>query len=104
MNHQETLALLAALKSAGVSHFKSGDTDITLSATVAPTAPIFQTTGYASQTTPNYQGLQTQGYSASQSDPVVNEAATEKIKDLIETLKMDDASLLDKIFPAGAGG
>lgn len=103
MNHQETIALLAALKSAGVSHFKSGDTDIVLSAAHGPSMPIFQTTGYA-QTTPNFQGLQTQGYSAPTPDPVANEDATDKIKDLIETLKMDDSSLLDKIFPAGAGG
>ena len=93
MNHQETLALLSALKSAGVSHFKSGDTEISLSAVNVPIkSEMGQVDGKVSApATPSI-------------DPVMNEAATEKIKDLIETLKMDDASLLDKIFPAGAGG
>jgi hypothetical protein len=37
-------------------------------------------------------------------DQPENPDATEKLKDLINTLKLPDGDLLDKIFPAGAGG
>ncbi len=84
MNIQETLALIEALKSAGATHFKSSGCELTLSAGSVslpvekmpqPSAPVQQ-----------------------------NGDATEKLKGLIDTLKMDDGQLLDKIFPAGAGG
>lgn len=38
------------------------------------------------------------------STPAMDTEATEKLKGLIETLKMPDEQLLDTIFPAGAGG
>ena len=90
MNHHETIALLAALKSAGVQHFRDGTTEITMA---------WSTSGPVAQMPPVPARDP-----APPPAPVVDDAATEKLKDLIETLKMDDASLLDKIFPAGAGG
>lgn len=84
MNHQERIELLNALVLSGVKHFKSGDTEITFGdrpgASVAfvgnPPAPA----------------------------PVVeNPESTEKLKGLIESLKMNNEDLLDKIFPNGAG-
>jgi hypothetical protein len=36
-------------------------------------------------------------------DPV-NTEATQKVKELIGTLKLNDEQLMDKIFPDGAGG
>lgn len=80
MNAVETLEIIKALHAAGASHFKSQDFEITIAAgkpivIEAPKPP----------------------------EPAV-EDSTKKIKEMIDTLKMDDSQLLDKIFPAGAGG
>jgi len=92
MNFQETIELIKELRRSGADHFKSNDFEVTFRSmpivsrgTIAPEpAPVFT----APVVTP----------------AVENVDATDKIKDLIETLKMDDSQLLDKIFPAGAGG
>lgn len=88
MNHQERLELLAALSRAGVSHYKSHDLEIRL-------GPIPKTEGLAAWLSD--KSIETPA------PAVQDDGATEKLKGLIDTLKMDDASLLDKIFPAGAG-
>lgn len=87
MNHQERIELLSALSRAGVTHYKSHDLEIKIGAQsgCAVEAPKPE--------------LRQDAIS-----PEQNDAATEKLKGLIETLTMDDASLVDKIFPAGAGG
>jgi hypothetical protein len=88
MNHQERIELLNALSRAGVQFYKSHDLEIRLGGecqreTHAPVPLSNQTV------TPPA--------------PHENDEATEKLKELIGTLKMDDAALVDKIFPAGAG-
>jgi hypothetical protein len=87
MNANETIALIAALKNAGATHFKSNDFEVSLKGDMAQSVsvPIETLESVASK-------------------PQGNPDATQKLKDLISTLKMDDAQLLDKIFPAGAGG
>lgn len=82
------MELLAALSRLGISHYKSHDLEIRLGGEcqrelVAPEPLI--------------------GPSPNPPVPIQNEDATKKLTDLIETLKMNDESLVDKIFPAGAG-
>lgn len=86
MNHQERMELLGALSRAGVAHYKSHDLEISFGAQV-PTV--------------DKQPLAAAKQELGQPDP--NPEATEKLKGLIDTLKLDDASLVDRIFPAGAG-
>jgi hypothetical protein len=84
MNHQERIELLNALSRAGVSYYKSHDLEMRFGA-------------QTSQEAPKPKGGQ------DVLPPAEPDQSTEKLKDLIETLKMDDAYLVDKIFPAGAG-
>lgn len=88
MNVSETLQLLQALKACGATRFESQDFKVHMGASASheplPNPPL------PAELAP--------------AQPVpVNEDATEKLKGLIETLKMDDTQLIDKIFPAGAG-
>lgn len=96
MNITETLALLKALKLSGATHFKSQDFEVSLETGspkgLAAWLPDSQTASAVSAPIETASAVPQ------------NDVATEKLKDLIETLKMDDATLLDKIFPAGAGG
>lgn len=84
MNLAETLALIEALKLAGVTKYKSFEHDIVFNEG-ASTVKI-------------------QGESLQPSDsPVVeNKEATEQIKDLTSTLRMSPEELANKIFPDGA--
>jgi hypothetical protein len=97
MNHHETIELLRELARSGVTHFKTHDMDVSFDLKAPKVLPP---TPARSSALADWVKEQ----EAPIPEPVANEAATEKLKDLIETLKMDDASLLDKIFPAGAGG
>lgn len=82
MNIQEQLALIEALKNAGATHYKSTDFEITLEVGTGIPTPA-----------------------ASKPEvPAQNDEATEKLKDLIGTLQMNDEELLNKIMPNGAGG
>lgn len=87
MNHQERLELLGALSRAGVTYYKSHDLEINFDRDKP--APL--------------KGLA--AWLPEVDKPAPNEAQVppEKLNELIDTLKMDDAALLDKIFPAGAG-
>lgn len=92
MNTQETLSLLDALRAAGATHFKSHDFEVTFGkahdratgSTQAPNPP----NGANPDPGPAAVGE--------------NKEATEKLKALVETMKLDDVSLLNKIFPNGA--
>jgi catalase (peroxidase I) len=88
MNVQETIALIDALKSAGTTHFKSNDFEISMDGRGAPVGekPV--------QDVPVPQAAHVQE----------NAEATQKLKDLIGTLNLSNEELIDKIFPAGAGG
>jgi hypothetical protein len=92
MNHQERMELLGALSRAGVNFYKSQDLEVHFE------RPKLQS---------EKSGLEAWLPEKSAEVPAVpivqNDDATEKLKDLINTMKLDDASLLDKIFPAGAG-
>ena len=90
MNVEETLRVLSALKSAGATHFKSQDFEITLHASKHPVVP-------APQEYPHFAPEPA-------APPAQNEDATQKLKDLIGTLNMSNEDLVDKIFPAGSGG
>jgi hypothetical protein len=90
MNAAETSQLLSLLKACGATHFKSQDFEVTMGLS------------HPSDTRPTHLSQDLQ--QAPVSHPVMNEDSTEKLKGLIDTLKMDDSQLLDKIFPAGAGG
>lgn len=83
MNLQETIALIDALKSAGVTKFKSLEHDISFDG--KPSQVIH----------PMHK------YSHKPEEPI-NHEATEKIKDLISTLKLSDEELANKMFPDGA--
>lgn len=94
MNAQETLTLLEALRASGATHFKSQDFEVSFGK-------------YAHQATPLVGGSphplpETRYASDAGSPPVENKEATEKLKALIETVNLDDVSLLNKIFPNGA--
>jgi hypothetical protein len=93
MNLSETLQLLAALKAAGVSKFKSLEHDIVLDGANAPDnylAPAMPSQPAVSATPVVPQTL-----------VPVNPEATKKVEDLINTLKMNDAELAAHLFPDG---
>jgi len=84
MNLQETLSLIEALKSAGVTKFKSLEHDISFGGEVVPHRTIEK---------PNVD---------KPVEVVENKEATEQLKGLINSLKMSDEDLLNKIMPDGA--
>lgn len=83
MNALETIELIKVLRQSGVTHFKSNDFEVSLNPSLESSA----------LPEPKPKEVVQQ-----------NPEATAKLKDLIGTLKMNDSELLDKIFPAGAGG
>ncbi len=89
MNLQETLALLEALKSSGVTKFKSLEHDISFGGDIGEKIGILPT---ASSDKPVDIPVES----------VENKEATEKLKSLINTLKMSDEELANQIFPDGA--
>jgi hypothetical protein len=91
MNLQETISLIQALKSAGVTKFKSLEHDIILDA--IPIGP--------KQDAPKNQPVPA-GNQPIVDNPVENKEATEKLKDLIGTLKLSDEELANHMFPDGA--
>lgn len=81
------MELLGALSRSGVVHYKSLDLEIKFGApTAAPVEP------------PKPGVLPNPEHPA----PIQTDEQKDKIQELIDTMKMDDESLLDKIFPAGA--
>jgi hypothetical protein len=92
MNHQERMELLGALSRAGVTYYKSHDLELKFGAD-----PVARELAPIDPPKPQLP-------SPIQPPVQENVDATKKLTELIETLKMDDASLLDKMFPAGAGG
>lgn len=92
MNAQETLAIIEALRVSGATHFKSSDFEITLKAG----APLEQLISPVSAP----------GMVEAQSPPGApiqeNEESTQKLKDLINTMKMTPEQLADQLFPHGA--
>ena len=87
MNHQERIELLQALAQVGVSHYKSHDLEIHFG---KPSIGALRAPENISAPSPQA--------------PEESKEATEKLKELIESFKLNDDQLLDKIFPAGAGG
>ena len=85
MNSADTLALIQELRRSGATHFKSQDFEVSFN--LSAPVPIATSKSPAPETA-----------------PVENEEATQKLKDLIETLKLDDMAILDRVAPAGAGG
>ncbi len=80
MNLQETLALIEMLKSSGVTKFKSSEHEIELSPVPRGTQPKVNIP----------------------ETPVTKEAeveATEKLKNLINTIKMNPEELANAMFP-----
>lgn len=83
MNFAETVALIEALKSAGVTRFKSLEHDISFGAVAKIDVP--------------------RGTIETPEVPVIeNKEATEKLKDLISTLRMSPEELANHVFPDGA--
>jgi len=85
MNLEETLAIIAALKSSGVTRFKSNDLEIDFS----PSADEFKVKKLAplpEPTAPDAKEVE----------------AKEKLKNLINTVKMTPEELANTIFPDGA--
>ena len=80
------MELIAALKDAGALHFKSHDFEVSFAVGAAPLV----------QPSPPP--------SVPVDYPPVNQEATARAQDVIDKLKMNDEELLDKLFPAGAGG
>jgi hypothetical protein len=80
MNFQETSDLIKALKLAGVTHFKSEDFEVTFGA---------------------LRELPLQNVMEPHA-PKETAEATEKLKNLINTIKMSPEELVNKMFPDGA--
>lgn len=85
MNFAETVALIEALKAAGVTKFKSLEHEIAFGGTAQPS-------------------LQPDVPRGTMEVPPIteNKEATEKLKDLISTLRMSPEELANQIFPDGA--
>lgn len=94
MNISETLQLIAALKAAGATHFKSVDMDVTFGASpiATVTAPVKV----------DEVPVVTAPVAGTPVETVENKEATEKLKGLINTLSMSPEDLANQIFPAGA--
>ena len=88
MNIQETLALIEALRSAGATHFKSAEVELTLSGS-SVSLPVKTMADIAPPHTSPVQE---------------NTEATAKLKELISTLSLSDEEILNRVAPAGAGG
>jgi hypothetical protein len=88
MNLEETLKLLQALKANGATHFKSSDFEVTLIGGL----PVLEV--------PAAQSLSPA--EAPVAPPPYDQEATEKVQELIDTLKLNDEALVNKIFPDGA--
>jgi hypothetical protein len=84
VNVQETLAIIEALKAAGASHFKSQDFEITMGSTPQKLAITQQHIDPSPE----------------QSKAVVE--ATDKLKNLMNTINMSPEELANKMFPDGA--
>lgn len=91
MNAAETLEVIKVLHAVGASHFKSQDFEIHLKPGAPSEHPISPGIVGASAPIPPQPSLQ-------------NEEATQRLKDLIKTVKMTPEQLADQIFPAGAMG
>ncbi len=105
MNLQETLALIEALKSAGVTKFHSRDFDIDFGARPESTS-VVHTSGYIAPApaAPTQTPAPVAAPAAEAPLPVMNadqKLATEKLQNLIDTLKLKDHELVEKIFPDG---
>lgn len=91
MTLAETVELLRALREAGVRRFKSRDLEIEFSGVAASQASQISP---PSQTTPRVPEV----------TMAENKEATERLKDLIRTLKMSDSDLINAMFPVGPEG
>jgi uncharacterized protein YaaN involved in tellurite resistance len=86
VNTQETIVLIQTLKEAGVVRFKSLEHDIE----------------FGQSTKRQLKESPTQLKESPEGLAVENKEATEKLKDLISTLKMSDEELANQLFPDGA--
>jgi hypothetical protein len=101
VNAEDTLSIISALKASGATHFKSRDFEITFGTPQVSVDKLVTQAGLGAWVpTPKTSSATTHV----SDDPVANEEATKKLKEMIETLKLSDEQLMDKVFPAGAGG
>lgn len=100
MNTQETLSLLDALRAAGATHFKSQDFEVSFGQSHNERTARDITKEVERRIAGDSSG-EVHGACVA-SAPIENKEATEKLKALVETMKLDDVSLLNKIFPNGA--
>ena len=105
MNVNETRELLSALKSAGATHFKSADFEVTFTSTGDVNSVGSGLVKWLPETKSQDDGI-TPAPAATDQDvsAVHNVEATAKIQDLIKTLSLPNEQLVDRIFPNGAGG
>ena len=97
MSHAERIELIGALMRSGASYYKSHDFEIKFGGGDS-------SAGRAHVELAKQDNGHNPAAAATSAPPSTeNPDATKKLTDLIETLKRDDASLVDKIFPAGAG-
>ena len=87
MNLQETLALIEALRASGVTKFKSQEHDIELR-------------DFNHSNLKKIDKIQTPEQASATAEATAQ--ATEKLKDLINTIKMTPEELANHIFPDGA--
>ena len=92
MNVSETLQILEALRLCGAKHFKCPELEITMEGNAVVTSGALPQAPVGGAPGPQMPQV------------MPNEDATKRAQDLINALKMKDTELLDKIFPAGAGG
>ena len=89
MNLAETQSLIAALRQAGATHFKSADFEVSFCSSFAEKLNEKPVSTFPPDLEPKSAG----------DIPAENPEATEKLKDQIATLQMKDEELLDKVFP-----
>lgn len=91
MNFLETSELIKLLKASGATHFKSGDFEVHMGASYK-----------SDRSEPSAKDV-AHPVPEKESAEIENPEATEKLKELIQTMSLSPEALVDKIFPAGAG-
>lgn len=104
MNIDETLKLIQALRLAGVTHYKSTEHDISLNTQSLGEALPHKSKELKVDTSLPHPAppLPEQVKAVSDQEARYNAEATEKIKDMIKTLKMDHTELANHMFPEDA--
>ena len=98
MRSEEIIELIEVLKSAGATHFKSREFEISLGFD-GPTVPVRA----KSKAQPQARAVFKDGMLQPDPEPL-NPENTKRAEDLLDLLKRKDDQILDLMFPDGAEG